>query len=76
MADLHQISRAEARIVEQLCSGVTSNDDIARVLNLSVHTVRTQAATAMRKVGVADRTQLALWGMKNGLGDRPFSTFE
>lgn len=69
-ADLGQLSRAEMRVVAQLSRGVTSNDEIAHALTLSVNTVRTQAASAMRKLKLADRTQLALWGVRNGLGSR------
>ncbi|MFJ4036898.1 response regulator [Microbacterium sp. NPDC090007] len=68
-ADRRLLSRAEVRVVEQLSRGVTSNEDIARELTLSVNTVRTHAASAMRKLGLSDRTQLALWGHRNGFGE-------
>lgn len=66
-AEVGRLSRAELRVVEQLARGTTSNEDIARALNLSVNTVRSQAASAMKKLNLADRTQLALWGIGNGL---------
>jgi DNA-binding NarL/FixJ family response regulator len=71
-APLVSLSASERRVVRLLSSGVTSNDDIAADLSVSVHTVRSHVQSAMRKVGVADRTQLALWGVRNRLdGGRP-----
>ncbi|AZS44935.1 response regulator transcription factor [Microbacterium oleivorans] len=64
---LASLSPAERRVVSMLASGVTANEAIAAALHVSVHTVRTQLQSALRKVGVADRTQLALWGVRNGL---------
>ncbi len=50
-----------------LSSGVTSTEDIAKRLSVSVNTVRSQTASALRKLDLDDRTQLALWGARNGL---------
>ncbi|KXC06024.1 response regulator transcription factor [Microbacterium hominis] len=61
------LSPAERRVVSILASGVTSNEDIAAHLKVSAHTVRSQLQSAMRKTGVADRTQLALWAVRRGL---------
>ncbi|MBD7958844.1 response regulator transcription factor [Microbacterium sp. Sa4CUA7] len=58
---------AERRVVATLSSGITSNEDIALHLHLSVHTVRSQLQSALKKSGTADRTQLALWGVRNDL---------
>lgn len=62
-----QLSAAERRVVAVLSSGVTSNEQIAERLRVSVHTVRSQLQSALKKVGVEDRTQLALWGARNHL---------
>lgn len=64
------LTRAEKRVVVLLSSGVTSNKALASALHISVDTVRSQAASAMRKLGLGDRTQLALWGIRNGLARR------
>lgn len=64
---LASLSPAERRVVALLASGITANEAIAASLHVSVHTVRTQLQSALRKVGVADRTQLALWGVRNRL---------
>lgn len=61
------LTTAERRVVSLLSSGITSNDDIARALSVSVNTVRTHAAAALRKLDLDDRTQLALWGARNGV---------
>ncbi|MDT0116598.1 response regulator transcription factor [Microbacterium sp. PRF11] len=70
LEEVQRLSPAETRVVALLSRGVTSNEDVARALSLSVNTVRSHAATAMRKLKVADRTQLALWGIKNGLQNK------
>lgn len=62
-----QLSVAERRVVSLLSSGVTSNEQIAARLCVSVHTVRSQLQSALRKAGMDDRTQLALWGVRNHL---------
>ncbi len=62
-----RLSSAERRVVAVLSSGTTSNEQIAGRLGVSVHTVRSQLQSALKKVGVEDRTQLALWGARNHL---------
>lgn len=59
------LSAAEHRVVSALASGVTSNDALAEHLHVSVHTVRSQMQSAMKKLALNDRTQLALWGVKH-----------
>lgn len=61
------LTAAELRVVSLLSSGLTSNDEIARHVTVSVNTVRSQTASALRKLDLDDRTQLALWGARNGL---------
>ncbi|WP_256334150.1 MULTISPECIES: response regulator transcription factor [unclassified Microbacterium] len=68
------LTAAEQRVVGLLSSGVTSNEDIARHLCVSVNTVRSQTAAALRKLDLDDRTQLALWGARNGLHRRDASS--
>jgi DNA-binding NarL/FixJ family response regulator len=62
-----QLTPAERTVVGQLARGITSNDEIAARLHVSVNTVRSQVRSALRKVGVDDRTQLALWGARTHL---------
>jgi DNA-binding NarL/FixJ family response regulator len=68
-AVISTLSPAERSVVVLLSSGVTTNDDIATELCVSVHTVRTHIQSAMKKVSVTDRTQLALWGVRNSIDD-------
>jgi DNA-binding NarL/FixJ family response regulator len=63
------LSPAERRVVGVLSSGLTSSEDIARKLSVSVNTVRSQTASALRKLHLDDRTQLALWGVRHGFVD-------
>ena len=62
-----RLSAAERRVVSVLSSGTTSNEGIAERLRVSVHTVRSQMQSALKKVGLEDRAQLALWGARNHL---------
>lgn len=64
---LDLLTAAERRVVELLSSGVTSNEAIADRLHVSVHTVRSQLHSVLKKMGFTDRTQLALWGLRNRL---------
>jgi DNA-binding NarL/FixJ family response regulator len=61
------LSPAERRIVATLSSGVTSNEAIAEALHVSVHTVRSQLQSALKKLSLDDRTQLALWGVRHDI---------
>jgi DNA-binding NarL/FixJ family response regulator len=65
--ELASLTRAERRVVGLLSSGTTTSEDIAKALSVSVNTVRSQTASALRKLNLVDRTQLALWGVRNGL---------
>lgn len=62
-----RLTEAELRVVSQLGSGMTSNDDIASHLGISVNTVKTHVGSALRKLELDDRTQLALWAVRNGV---------
>lgn len=44
-----------------------SNDEIARSLEISVETVKEHVQNILRKMGVQDRTQAAVWAVKQGL---------
>lgn len=61
------LSPAEEKVVAALSRGITGNDDIALALHLSVNTVRSHVRSALAKTGTADRTQLALWGVRHRL---------
>lgn len=65
---LSRLTPAELRVVVALASGITNNEEIADHLRVSVHTVRSQVKSALRKLDLDDRTQLALWGARHHLG--------
>nr|WP_154923231.1 response regulator transcription factor [Microbacterium testaceum] len=63
-ARVRSLSPSETRVVALLSQGITSNEALAGELTVSVNTVRSHVQSALRKVDVADRTQLALWGAR------------
>lgn len=64
---IESLSPAERRVTTVLASGKTTNEEIAAALHVSPYTVRSQITSAIRRLGLADRTQLALWGARNHL---------
>ncbi|HAM43958.1 MAG TPA: DNA-binding response regulator [Propionibacteriaceae bacterium] len=62
------LTTTELSVVALLCSGLTTNEAIAEQHHVSVNTVRSQLQRCLRKTGLSDRTQLALWGVRHGLG--------
>lgn len=67
---LLMLTPAERNVIALLSRGITSNDEIAAQLHVSINTVRSQVRSAMAKLNAEDRTQVALWGARNHL-DRP-----
>jgi two-component system nitrate/nitrite response regulator NarL len=60
------LSRREAQIVHHLVDG-HSNKAIANALGITEATVKVHLRTIMKKTKAANRTQLAVWGLNNGL---------
>lgn len=52
-----------------LIAGGRSNREIARELGVSEKTVKTHVSNLLMKLGVHDRTQAALYAVRNGLVD-------
>ena len=48
-----------------------SNRDIARALVISERTARTHVSNVLTKLGLASRTQAALWAVREGLAPSP-----
>lgn len=65
---LASLTPDERRVIASLCSGLTASGAMAEALHISIHTVRMHLNSAQSKAGVADRTQLAVWAARNGLG--------
>ena len=64
------ISRSEWQIIQTVGSGM-SNKEIAQELCLSEGTVRNAISSILFKLGLRDRTQLAIWAVQTGAVNRP-----
>ncbi len=60
------LTKRESEVLRQLAFGL-SNKEIARRLGISYETVKEHVQHILRKVGVADRTQAAVWAVRKGL---------
>ena len=64
-----ELTKTEWKIIEQVEFGA-SNKEIAENLNLSEGTVRNYLSTILNKLGLRDRTQLAIWAVQTGVSKR------
>ncbi|MDR2370153.1 MAG: response regulator transcription factor [Treponema sp.] len=64
------ISRTELRIMGRI-GRAQSNKEIAEQLALTQGTVRNYISSAMRKAGLQNRTQIAIYALRNGLTSLP-----
>ena len=60
------LTRRESEVLRQMALGLTNNE-IAQSLHISYETVKEHVQHILRKVGVADRTQAAVWAVRRGL---------
>ncbi|MCH8043256.1 MAG: response regulator transcription factor [Planctomycetes bacterium] len=60
------LTKRESEVLQQLAFGLT-NKEIAKALGISYETVKEHVQHILRKVGVADRTQAAVWAVRKGL---------
>ena len=60
------LTQRESEVLKQLAQGKT-NKEIAEVLGISYETVKEHVQHILRKVGVTDRTQAAVWAVRKGL---------
>lgn len=61
-----QLTRRESEVIVKMVEGLT-NKQIAQSLEISYETVKEHVQHVLRKVGVADRTQAAVWAVRHGL---------
>ena len=59
-----QLTAREREVLELIAAG-RSNREIARTLALAEKTVKTHVSNILMKLGVADRTQAALWAVRH-----------
>ncbi len=60
------LTQREAEVLRELVKGLT-NKDIAKTLGISYETVKEHVQHTLRKIGVTDRTQAAVWAVRKGL---------
>lgn len=60
------LTQRESEVLGQLANGLT-NKEIAAVLGISYETVKEHVQHILRKIGVTDRTQAAVWAVRKGL---------
>jgi DNA-binding NarL/FixJ family response regulator len=59
-----QLTAREREVLELIAAG-HSNREIARSLGLAEKTIKTHVSNILMKLGVADRTQAALWAVRH-----------
>ncbi len=67
------LTQRESEVLRQMALGLT-NKEIAKMLGISYETVKEHVQHILRKIGVSDRTQAAVWGAGRlcpGVCDRP-----
>jgi DNA-binding NarL/FixJ family response regulator len=60
------LTQRESEVLHQLAMGLT-NKEIAQSLHISYETVKEHVQHVLRKIGVSDRTQAAVWAVRKGL---------
>lgn len=60
------LTQRESEVLRQLALGLT-NKEIAQALTISYETVKEHVQHILRKIGVSDRTQAAVWAVRRGL---------
>jgi len=60
------LTKRENEVLKQLALGL-SNKEIAQALDISYETVKEHVQHILRKLGVADRTQAAVWAVRKGI---------
>jgi DNA-binding NarL/FixJ family response regulator len=60
------LTKRENEVLKQLAFGLT-NKEIAQSLGISYETVKEHVQHILRKIGVSDRTQAAVWAVRKGL---------
>jgi DNA-binding NarL/FixJ family response regulator len=60
------LTQRESEVLRQVSLGLT-NKEIAKALDISYETVKEHVQHILRKIGVADRTQAAVWAVRQGI---------
>ncbi len=60
------LTQRETQVLRHVALGL-SNREISNSLQISVQTVKEHLASILRKIGLGDRTQAAVWAVRKGL---------
>lgn len=60
------LTHRESEVLRQMALGLT-NKEIAKMLGISYETVKEHVQHILRKIGVSDRTQAAVWAVRKNL---------
>ncbi|TWT52895.1 Response regulator protein VraR [Rubripirellula amarantea] len=60
------LTQRESEVLRQMALGLT-NKEIAKMLGISYETVKEHVQHILRKIGVSDRTQAAVWAVRKKL---------
>ena len=60
------LTRREAEVLRHMASGLT-NEDIAETLHIGYETAKQHVQHILRRIGLTDRTQAAVWAVRKGL---------
>ena len=60
------LTQRESEVLRQMALGLT-NKEIAKMLGISYETVKEHVQHLLRKIGVSDRTQAAVWAVRKNL---------
>ena len=60
------LTQRESEVLTKMAFGLT-NKEIAQALHISYETVKEHVQHILRKIGVSDRTQAAVWAVRKGL---------
>ena len=60
------LTQRESEVLRQMAQGLT-NKEIAKMLEISYETVKEHVQHILRKIGVTDRTQAAVWAVRKNL---------
>ncbi len=60
------LTQREAEVLRQMANGLT-NKEVAQALHISYETIKEHVQHILRKIGLTDRTQAAVWAVRKGL---------
>lgn len=66
MQELDKLTRQEQEVLQLIASGM-NNREISEALYITEKTVKTHVSHLLDKLGVADRTQAAIYALKHGI---------